>query len=291
MRPPSAAELPVPGHDGRPRRWPIFLAFLRIGFLRMLAYRVRYVVGISNYLIYVAVAHFLWEAVYRSRAAAGTAAAENIDGYLLVDIDTYIAVGWIIRAAYFNNVDHILAGRFVQGDISTDMTRPCSLYLMFYGDAVGEGLFRLVMMSLPCAFVLASLFDIHGPAGALHGLLFIVSALLAFQLFFCINFLTGLLALYFENLEGFLWAKFNIIQLLSGVLFPLEFLPGLARTIFDWLPFKHIGHTPLVIYLGKVDGADMWRLLGVQALWCVILYVLCQIAWRRARRVLSIQGG
>ena len=57
MRPPSAAEMPAPGHEGRPRRWPIFLAFLRIGFLRMPAYRVRYVVGISNYLIYVAVAH------------------------------------------------------------------------------------------------------------------------------------------------------------------------------------------------------------------------------------------
>lgn len=265
-----------------------FVAFARMGFLRMLAYRVRYLVGVANYFLYVAVAYFLWEAVFQARAAEG---AERIGNWDLDATISYIAIGWIIRAAYFNNVDSALMIRFVKGDISIDMTRPCSLYVMFYGDAAGEGIFRFCVMSIPAASLIVLVFPVQGPASPAYGLIALASALLAFHLFFCLNFLTGLLALYVENLQGFLWAKFNIMQLLSGLLFPIDFYPPAIVAVLKWLPFIHISYTPLAIYLGKVEGEDLLLLLGIQAAWAAALYGLCELAWRHARAKLSIQGG
>lgn len=273
-------------------RAAVFAAFMRMGFLRMLAYRVRYVVGVANYILYVAVAWFLWDAVYASQPPPDPGAGPlRISGYTLGEMITYLAIGRVVRAAYFNNVDQTIANRFVQGDIAIDMSRPCGLYLMHFGDAVGEMIFRFLAMALPITVLCMLMFPLAPPPGALHAACFLASCLLAFHLFFCINFLTGQLALYFENLRGFLWAKYNLIELLSGVLFPLALFPNAVVQVFDVLPFRHIANTPLRIYLGKVDGGDLGGLLAVQAAWGLVLYLVCQWTWRRARRSLSIQGG
>jgi ABC-2 type transport system permease protein len=281
---PPAASSGLPERN-QASRAAVFLACARIGFLRMLAYRTRYIVGIANYLLYVGVAYYLWEAVFIARGAAG-----DIAGFALGDTVTYIAIGWVVRAAYFNNADQVIANRFVGGDISLDLARPTSLYLLYYGDAVGEGLFRTGVMAVPICVLLMVLFPVGMPASPTHAVLFIVSSMMAFHLFFCVNFLTGLLALHFENLAGFMWAKFNLLLLLSGVLFPLEFLPQGVQVAMEWLPFKHIGHTPVVIYLDKAHES-LWLLLAKQVAWGLLLMYLCGRGWRRAQNSLAIQGG
>ena len=44
----------------------IVLAFVRLTFIDRLTYRLRYAVGVMNYVIYMAVQYFLWSAVYAS---------------------------------------------------------------------------------------------------------------------------------------------------------------------------------------------------------------------------------
>ena len=249
----------------------------------MLVHRLRYLIGVFNYLVYTAVAWYLWAAVFRS--------SKEVVTWTLPEMQTYVCVNWILRSAYFSNADNVLASRISKGEIASDLMRPSSLLTQFYGMALGEAFFRGLFMALPVGILIHLVFGIQAPASPAAALGFVMSAILAFHLFFAINFLTGLCAVFTENLQGFLWAKFILIQFLSGHLLPLEFFPAALRGALEWLPFKGIAYTPMSIYLGRWTTDQIVAQLLLQAAWTVVLLVLCEFAWRGVRRRLSVLGG
>ncbi len=65
--------------------------FSRIGFVNILAFRLRYYTGIVTYLINVTVYYFIWSAVYGPRS--GSAQGATLAGYSLPQMHTYVSVG------------------------------------------------------------------------------------------------------------------------------------------------------------------------------------------------------
>jgi ABC-2 type transport system permease protein len=82
-----------------------------------------------------------------------------------------------------------------------------------------------------------------------------------------------------------------VLELLSGLLIPTTLFPQPFRSILFASPFPHINYTPAALYLGKATGAEAARFLLAQSAWTVALLVLGQIAWRRSRHRITIQGG
>jgi ABC-2 type transport system permease protein len=267
------------------QKFSLSIVFARSSFAIMLAHRIRYLIGIVNYISYVAVNYYLWDALF-SNDPTGVRA-----GWTLPEMQTYVCVNWIVRSAYFSNSDNVLAARINKGEITTDLLRPTSLFLQFYGAAVGEAVFRIFFMALPVLALALWIFNIQPPASPLHGALFSYSILLAFNIFFAVNFLTGLCAAYTEKLQGFLWAKFMLLQFVSGLLLPFSFFPPALQRVFSLLPFKGLAETPMNIYLGRYTGEELRYELVLQTVWTGILLVLCSWMWRAVRRRLSILGG
>ncbi len=261
------------------------LVFAKSSFAIMLAHRVRYVIGIVNYITYCAVNYYLWDALFNSNPGVVRS------GWTLPEMQTYVCVNWIVRSAYFSNSDNILAARINKGEISTDLMRPTSLFLQFYGSAVGEAVFRIFFMALPVLALALWIFNIQPPASALSGVLFAYSIVLAFNIFFAVNFLTGLCAAYTEKIQGFLWAKFMLLQFMSGLLLPLTFFPAPLQRVFNLLPFKGLADTPMNIYLGRYPTDQLQRELILQTAWTIALLLLCSWMWNAVRRRLSILGG
>lgn len=127
-------------------------AFLRASFMKMLAYRLRYYTGILTYLIYVTTYFFLWRSVYAHRAVEDT-----LRGFDLASLITYVAIGWLARSFYFNNVDREIADLVIEGEIALMLARPISFQGLIVAGAVGESLFRLLFFSVPIAVVLSTL--------------------------------------------------------------------------------------------------------------------------------------
>jgi ABC-2 type transport system permease protein len=261
------------------------VVFARSSFAIMLAHRVRYAIGIVNYITYCAVNYYLWDALYSTSPETPRA------GYSLPEIQTYVCVNWIVRSAYFSNSDNILAARINKGEITTDLMRPTSLFLQFYGSAVGEAVFRIFFMALPVLALALWIFNIQPPANVLSGVLLSYSILLAFNIFFAVNFLTGLCAAYTEKLQGFLWAKFMLLQFMSGLLLPLNFFPPPLKKFFALLPFKGLADTPMNVYLGRYPPEQLRFELVLQTVWTVVLLLLCSWMWKTVRKRLSILGG
>ena len=98
--------------------------FSRVGFVNILAFRLRYYTGILTYLINVTVYYFIWSAVYGPRA--GTAAGASLAGYNLPQMLTYVSVGWIIRSFYWNTIDQEMAYEVIEGKIAMEFIKPVS---------------------------------------------------------------------------------------------------------------------------------------------------------------------
>ena len=99
---------------------PAVLAeFGRIGFLNMLAFRLRYYTGVITYFINVTVYYFIWKAVYTYEP--------EFTGMDFPQMVTYVAIGWVIRSLYFNNIDSHMATDILEGKISMVMLKPVSI--------------------------------------------------------------------------------------------------------------------------------------------------------------------
>lgn len=129
----------------------IYSEFIRIGFVNILAFRLRYYTGIITYLINVTVYYFIWRAVFAN-------AAGPIAGFSLPQILTYVSVGWILRSFYWNTIDQEMAYEVLDGKIAMDFIKPVSVQWMWLARAMGESAFRLILLTAPTAIVVTLLF-------------------------------------------------------------------------------------------------------------------------------------
>src|SRR5271168_652551 len=280
MSRPAAAQYTM----GRPAdSWAPYLECARIGFVNILAFRLRYFTGIFTYLINVTVYYFIWTAVYKSGGA--------IAGYDLTQMLTYVSVGWILRSFYWNTVDQEMSYEVLEGKIAMELIRPLSVQGMWMARAAGESTFRLMLLTAPTAVLVVALFPVRGPASGAHLALFCAAAVGSFCIVGAINFLIGTCAIYLTSILALIRAKFWLMELLSGVLIPITFFPGWAQSALAWLPFEHIAYTPLQIYLGRLSTGEAARMLLVQWAWAGALVWLGAVWWRLSIRKITIHGG
>jgi ABC-2 type transport system permease protein len=260
-----------------------YVEFSRVGFVNILAFRLRYFTGIITYTLNVTVYYFIWSAVYHP--------GQSIAGYSLQQMITYVSVGWIIRSFYTNTIDQEMAYEVIDGKIAMDLIKPVSVQWMWICRAMGESAFRLGLLTLPTAIVVAFAFPVQGPASREDFLLFLGSVLGSFFLMSAINFMIGTCAIPLKSILALIRAKFWLIELLSGLLVPMAYFPEKMRAVLAWLPFEHIAYTPLQIYLGKLDRTHALHALATQWLWAVVLLALADLWWVRCVRRITIHGG
>jgi ABC-2 type transport system permease protein len=260
------------------------LEFSRIGFVNTLAFRLRYYTGIVTYLINVTVYYFIWKALYAAEPNFAT-------GFNFGQMVTYVAVGWVIRSVYFNNIDQNMASEILEGGISLSLLKPVSVQTMQIGRALGEAAFRLVMLTLPAAIVISLVFPVQAPASAAHLVAFGASLAGSIALTGALNFIVGTFAIRMKSILGLLRAKYYVQELLSGLLIPMTMFPKSVETVLSYLPFQHIAYTPLLLYLGKLNGWEIALALLVQYFWTVALLAFGAWFWKVMVRSITIHGG
>lgn len=261
--------------------------FIRLAFLKFLAYRLRYYTGVLTYTIYVAGFYFLYRALFASRTDGGNL----IGGLTLDEMITYVAISWIGRSFYFNSIARDISGQITDGEIAMQLIKPYNLQTVMMFEVVGESIFRLLLFTLPIMVVVVPLFGIQGPPDpALYGWSFL-SFSLALVIYTQFNFLLGCVAFYTKNIQGVLRAKMVAMDFLTGVLIPFTFFPEWFQTVVSWLPFQGISYIPVTIYLGKRPGPELWTGLAIQLFWSVALYLLARLVWNRAVKQVTVQGG
>lgn len=284
--PPGPARL-VPWRRSHAATLGLYAHFIRLSFLKFLAYRLRYYTGVVSYTIFVTGFYYLYTALY----ASSTGGEKLIGGFTLPQMITYVAVSWIGRSFYFNNISRELSRMVQEGEIAMQLIKPYHLQWVMMFEAVGEAGFRLLMFSLPIMVVVVPLFGIAAPPEPGLYLATFVSFCLALVIYSQFNFLLGCLAFRMKNIQGVLRAEMVSMDFLTGVIVPFSFFPVWFQTVCGWLPFQGISYIPVTIYLGKRTGGDLGQGLLLQAAWAVGLFVAARLVWRYSVRRVTVQGG
>lgn len=269
-----------------------YLHLCRTAFLTRMAYRMRYVTGIATYSIFVGVHYAVWSAVYASLAEG-----EEIGGMDLRTLATYLAVGYMARAAYYTNTDSEIATRFQSGEVVMDLIKPLNFHGNWLAQGAGETLFRLLFFTLPMALVMVPLFGVLPPAE--NGWWqFTLLFLIAFWINAEINLLAGTLCFYLEDITGLMSLKRNLVMLASGLMVPLHFLEPLIGSMGVFIlistPLAFIGYFPTLAYTGTLEQSGLGSFATVCALglmWVLILRLGNIRLWRHAQNRLQVQGG
>jgi ABC-2 type transport system permease protein len=256
---------------------------IRIRFLMMLAYRVNYYSGIIIYAINIGAYYFFWKAIYMDE--------EVIRGFTLAQMTTYVAVSWMARAFYFNNLDREIATEIRDGSVAIQFIRPYVYLVVKMMQGFGEGLFRLLLFMIPGMIIVCLVFPIQLPSDPSVWLLYMVMLGFSFLINSQINILTGLCGFFIENIEGLMRMKRVLVDLFSGVLIPIVLFPGWLAAVVNWLPFQAIAYLPSSVFTGRSTGEAAAQALIVQVVWFAVLIIPIWLLWRAARRRLFVQGG
>ena len=105
------------------------------------------------------------------------------------------------------------------------------------------------------------------------------------------NFILGLLSMITMNIKNINWGYNAVLRFFSGQMVPLWIFPGILGTVSGILPFRCIYAIPMSIYIGNDAGVDMLRVLGVQFVWILLLWIVSRLLMKRVFARVMIQGG
>lgn len=251
-------------------------------FQNKMAYRLDFFMGMLNMVITIAVYLCIYRALYGS--------ADVIDGisYEMVATNFVIALG-LSQAFKFNEM--FMPDKINDGSITNELLKPVNFKLRMLAENLGEGLFGLIFQFAPAVLFTCIYTRLCPPAGIAAFVFMMVSVFLGYLILWLISFMIQTWCFWLFSVWGIVTIKNVVVNVLSGSLLPLWFMPGTLRTVIAYTPFSSIYFTPVRIYLGQLSGLDMLGSMLLQGVWVVILYLIGNAFWKKGIRKLVVQGG
>lgn len=262
----------------------VYLAIARRAFQRQGAYRTANYAGIFTNSVF---------GYLRSvPLLAAFAARPMIEGY---DTTTAMTWNWLVQAliavvALWGWWEVAVTIR--SGDVALDLARPVDYLGYWFARDAGRATWFLAFRAVPIFFVGAVASGVRWPTTPLATWpLFLVSLALAVTISFAWRFLLNLTAFLLTDYRGVASLGLVTTTFLSGFLVPLAFFPPWARSLVGFLPFAAIVEAPATVFLELAHGVELARVLGVQALWAIMMLALARVGAAWVTRRVVVQGG
>ena len=188
--------------------------------------------------------------------------------------------------------DGQIAAEIKDGRISQFLVKPMGYIgyrlCMFFSGRVVFSLAALIPVGLFLALNSGAL--VSRP-NCLHLFLFALSVIGSALNQFLLSFLCATLAFWVLETSTFSFVLLAFERLAGGLMFPLDILPSTLQKAFAWSPFACQIYTPVQIFIGRLQGLDAVKALGVQFLWIMVLSAMARRAWFCGLRRYAAVGG
>jgi len=274
------------------KTWGTMLA---ISIEERLVYRGDFALGTLMRFLPIVTQVFLWTAVFSATARS------DIAGYSRNDIVAYYLLTMLTRA--FSSMPGLASGiaRSIRdGSIKKFLIQPVDYVAFLLAARVAHKLVYYAVAVIPFAavfFLCRSFFPPLPDAATIAA--FLLALVLCFLLGFFMEATLGMLGFWFLEVSSIVFGYMLVQYLLSGHMFPIDMLAGIATGIpgtsladvVGWLPFQYTAYFPAAVWLGKIEGVELARKLALEAAWVVVMIVACRFAWARGTRRYSGFGG
>ncbi|WP_255882764.1 MULTISPECIES: ABC-2 family transporter protein [unclassified Ruminococcus] len=259
-----------------------YIQFAAIKFRNNMAYRFEYLMGILNTVLNFIVYCCIYKALYGG--------ANEVDGITFSMVTTNFIISLGLTNAFSKN-EMFLQDKIKQGTIANELLKPVNFKFRMLFEDMGDGLFKVIFNFIPAVLIAMVFTQIQPPAGILNFTLCLVSAVLGYIVLWYISFIVQTWSFWLFSVWGIVTIKNVIINICSGALLPLWFMPEPIMNIIRFTPFDSIFFTPVQLYLGNLQGCEILFNFARQLLWIVILYFAGEFFWRRGIKKLVVQGG
>ncbi len=274
--------------------------FFRVSIEERLVYRADFALGTLMRFLQVIILIYLYAAVYDTvQADSGQANSDEaaIHGFTYLNIIAYVLLVYISRA--FSSMPGLATGisnQIRNGEIKKFLIQPVDMVGCLLVQRVAHKLVYYLIAVLPfgLVFFLARGYFEQGLPSAEVLLIYVASLILGFLLGFFMECCLGLIAFWFLEITSLTFIYMLLSFILSGHMFPLDWVPSEPinfKLIVDCLPFKYLAYFPAAVFLGKVQGTELYWGLFVEFVWVTFFIVMTRILWWRGVKRYSGFGG
>jgi ABC-2 type transport system permease protein len=177
------------------------------------------------------------------------------------------------------------------GNLSDTLVRPAPCVIHNIANNIGEKIIKLPLL-LPILLLIAFFFraDLQLPADPWRWLGFLCCLPLAAVIAFLLDLVIGLLAFWITDVDGLVRVKVLVSAFLAGQIVPLALFPPSMAGFLEAQPFRYTLSFPLELLTGNLSAEAVGRGLLWQIGYCVGLWALYELMWRRGLRAYVATG-
>lgn len=266
------------------RRAAIYAGFAAMVPKSFMAYSIWVWVELFTQVLTMAIMTFFWKAVFAG-AEGGT-----IGGLTLQQTINYVLVAQILAPMVESRFIFTLGHLLREGQIGVELLRPVDMQLRYLAENFAE-LATDLTFKAPLLLVAWLVFGLELPSSPAYWAAFALALLLGRAAYFFFNWLFASLAFYTTETWGLSVLYEGVARFFSGALLPLAILPGWLQLIAALLPFAQVLYAPVALFTGIIPLAEAPRVYLTQLAWLAGLAVVSRLAFGRALRTVTVQGG
>jgi ABC-2 type transport system permease protein len=264
-----------------------YSALFRIRFTNSLQYRVAALAAIFTNFAWGFMYILAFSAFYAENPEAFPMTWEQTVSYIWLQqaFLMFFAV-WVWEKDIFATVE--------SGDIAYELARPMDLYNKWAVTIAASRFARVMLRAIPIlavAFLLPGRFRLAFATDLHTVVFFFLSMGLGLAVMILFSMLIYISTFYTINSLGVRVFITAASDFFSGGIIPIPFFPDTVRFFVELSPFGAMQNTPLLIFSGYLQGADLLRALAVQVMWVAVLFPLGRFLMARSLGRVVTQGG
>lgn len=262
-----------------------YLTVFTVSWQNEFIYRLNFVLWRLRNILRLLMTYFLWRGIYVTN--------QNVFGYSREQMLTYVFLVLVVQSFVLSSPsDDNIGGEIANGDLTNYLVKPVGYLKYWLTRDLASKLLNLIFSFLEIFILYLVLHPSLQPLSSVLTIpVFLTIIILSMLLYFLFSSVTRLVTFWTpESTWGLAFITIILIEILAGGIFPLDILPRWISVALQFTPFPYLIYYPVAIFLGKITGLTMLRILLQTAVWVVILNYLTGKVWRAGLKVYGAEG-
>lgn len=256
-----------------------YLTVFAIDWQNQFIYRLNFVLWRFRNVLRVLMTYFLWTSIFSSNTAVFGYTREQMIAYLLLAL---LVSSFVLSCPSNDNV----GGEVSNGTLNNFLVKPIGYLRYWFTRDLSSKLLNILFAVGEISLLFLLFRPSLSVAPSILSILLLTSAIL-------IYFLLGKLAISVvfwapEQTWGLMFIILVLVEILTGMIFPLDVLPHWAFSALQFTPFPYLIYFPLISIVGKPVSI---RILIQSLIWVAILFYLLKKVWAKGLKTYSAYGG
>ncbi len=229
---------------------------------------------------------FIWGAIFETRGS-------GISNFNYGSVVNYFLLVLFLDGLITPGEDEWqVAADIRDGQMNSFLIKPIN-YLVYRFALFVSNRMLYALITLPVVLILFAIFRhyLHWPSSWTIWLLSAISVAFAALIQFFIAYSVALFAFWMLEISTVVFIVFSFEYFLSGHMFPLAFMPPTVQSVLKFLPFPYELYFPISVFMGQVDGVQLWQGLTIQFVWVLLMWLVANTLWQRGLSRYQAVGG